>query len=54
MAPLGQLLKDLLATGFAGTLSLELFNPEYWKQDALEVARTGLAKMRECVAKASE
>jgi 2-keto-myo-inositol isomerase len=52
VAPLTTLLKDLFATGFAGTLSLELFNPEYWKQDALAVARTGLAKMKESVAKA--
>jgi len=33
-------------------LSLELFNPNYWKQDALEVAKIGLAKMKEAVAKA--
>jgi hypothetical protein len=30
-------------------LSLELFNRDYWKQDALEVARTGLQKMRAVV-----
>jgi hypothetical protein len=28
-------------------LSLELFNPAYYKQDPLEVARRGLGKMRE-------
>lgn len=32
-------------------LSLELFNREYWKQDALEVARTGLQKLKKVVAK---
>jgi sugar phosphate isomerase/epimerase len=53
VAPLTQLLRDLFATGFCGTLSLELFNPEYWKQDALLVARTGLEKMKEAVAKAT-
>lgn len=53
VAPLTPALQALFATGFRGTLSLELFNPEYWKQDALEVARTGLAKMKEAVAKAS-
>jgi 2-keto-myo-inositol isomerase len=53
VAPLTQILRDLFATGFAGTLSLELFNPTYWKQDALLVAQTGLAKMRESVAKAT-
>jgi sugar phosphate isomerase/epimerase len=51
IAPLTQLLRDLFATGFTGTLSLELFNPTYWKQDALEVAQTGLAKMKAAVAK---
>jgi 2-keto-myo-inositol isomerase len=53
VAPLTPMLRDLFATGFAGTLSLELFNPTYWKQDALEVARTGLGKMKEAVAKAA-
>ena len=52
VAPLASILKDLFLTGFSGTLSLELFNPEYWKQDPLEVARTGLAKMKQSVAKA--
>jgi sugar phosphate isomerase/epimerase len=52
VAPLAQILRDLFATGFRGTLSLELFNPEYWKQDALEVARTGLEKMKRAVAEA--
>ena len=33
-------------------LSLELFNREYWNQDALLVARTGLEKTREAVQKA--
>jgi 2-keto-myo-inositol isomerase len=53
VAPLTALLRDLLATGFQGTLSLELFNPEYWKQDALQVARTGLEKMKEAVGMAT-
>jgi hypothetical protein len=30
-------------------LSLELFNQDYWKQDALTVAKTGLEKMRKLV-----
>jgi 2-keto-myo-inositol isomerase len=33
-------------------LSLELFNREYWKQDPLEVAKTGLTKMKASVEKA--
>ncbi len=53
VAPLTQILRDLLASGFRGTLSLELFNPTYWKDDPLNVARTGLAKMKEAVAKAA-
>jgi 2-keto-myo-inositol isomerase len=50
IAPLSRILRDLLAIGFRGTLSLELFNRDYWKQDALAVARTGLEKMRAAVA----
>jgi sugar phosphate isomerase/epimerase len=49
VAPLRQVLRDLRALGFRGVLSLELFNREYWKQDALTVARTGLEKMRAVV-----
>jgi sugar phosphate isomerase/epimerase len=52
VAPLRQVLRDLRGLGFRGILSLELFNREYWKQDALAVARTGLEKMR-AVARAS-
>jgi hypothetical protein len=33
-------------------LSLELFNPTYWKQDPLAVAKAGLAKMKAAVNKA--
>jgi sugar phosphate isomerase/epimerase len=51
VAPLVPMLRDLFATGFRGTLSLELFNRTYWEQDALAVARTGLEKMKEVVAK---
>jgi sugar phosphate isomerase/epimerase len=46
VAPLANILHDLRTIGFSGTLSLELFNPRYWQQDPLTVARTGLAKMR--------
>jgi 2-keto-myo-inositol isomerase len=51
VAPLTEILTTLFSNGFAGTLSLELFNPEYWKQDPLLVARTGLEKMKAAVAK---
>lgn len=49
VAPLAQIFRDLRNAGFRGWLSLELFNPEYWKQDALMVARTGLEKTRAAV-----
>jgi sugar phosphate isomerase/epimerase len=49
VAPLPAILRDLRQLGFRGYLSLELFNREYWKQDALTVARTGLEKMRAAV-----
>ncbi|HEY2411668.1 MAG TPA: sugar phosphate isomerase/epimerase family protein [Pirellulaceae bacterium] len=53
VAPLTQIVRDLLATGFNGALSLELFNRAYWEQDALTVARTGLEKMKAAVGQAS-
>jgi sugar phosphate isomerase/epimerase len=52
VAPLTDLVRQLHRLGFRGLLSLELFNRGYWKQDALAVARAGLAKMKAVVAKA--
>ena len=52
IAPLTQILRDLHANGSGAVLSLELFNPTYWQQDALEVAKTGLSKMKAAVNKA--
>jgi sugar phosphate isomerase/epimerase len=49
VAPLAEFFRDLFAAGFRGMLSLEVFNREYWKQDALAVARTGLDKLRAVV-----
>jgi sugar phosphate isomerase/epimerase len=49
IAPLGPMLRDLYAIGYRGMLSLELFNRDYWKQDATLVARTGLEKLRAVV-----
>lgn len=49
-APMKEILADLKMMGGKKVLSLELFNPDYWKQDALEVAKTGLEKMRALVA----
>jgi sugar phosphate isomerase/epimerase len=53
IAPMGELLRILNSIGFKGYFSLELFNREYWKQNARTVARTGLEKMRAVVASAS-
>lgn len=50
VAPNGEIYRLLRDMGFRGALSLELFNPGYWQQDALDVARTGLRKMKETVA----
>lgn len=42
--PLEQTLKDLKNTGFKGCVSLELYNPDYWEKDLMNVAKTGLEK----------
>jgi 2-keto-myo-inositol isomerase len=52
IAPLTAFFRTLKAIGFTGSLSVELFNREYWKQDALTVARTSVEKMRAAVKKA--
>ncbi len=52
VAPMKEIFGALREAGFAGYLSLELFNPEYWKQDAQQVATTGLEKTKAAVAKA--
>lgn len=52
IAPLGDILRTLNRTGSSCVLSLELFNRSYWQQDPIEVAKTGLAKMKASVAAA--
>lgn len=52
-APLVDILRLLRQTGGQRVLSLEVFNRTYWQQDALVVAKTGLAKMKR-VAEVSE
>jgi sugar phosphate isomerase/epimerase len=49
VAPLGTLFRALRDVGYRGMLSLEVFNREYWTQDALYVARSGLEKTRAAV-----
>jgi 2-keto-myo-inositol isomerase len=46
VAPLKDVFAALRQSGYAGFVSLELFNRGYWKQDPHEVARTGLAKTK--------
>jgi len=53
-APLKQIVRILRDIGFKGVLSLELFNRDYWKQDAKEVAKAGLEKMKKVVRESLE
>jgi 2-keto-myo-inositol isomerase len=48
-APFDLIIPYLRNAGGKKVLSLELFNKEYWAQDALEVAKTGLKKMKNVV-----
>jgi len=52
-APLTEILRTLRQTGGQKVLSLEVFNRQYWQQDPLEVAKTGLAKMKAVAQRAS-
>lgn len=51
VAPLADILRTFHNTGGQKVLSLELFNRKLWTEDPLEVARTGLAKMKAVVEK---
>ncbi|MBN2271235.1 MAG: sugar phosphate isomerase/epimerase [Sedimentisphaerales bacterium] len=51
IAPITQIIRDLLANHSSAVLSLELFNPIYYQQDPLAVAKTGLEKMKSAVEK---
>ncbi len=53
VAPLDYILSNLIAGGFRGVLSLELFNREYWQQPPADVAKKGLEKMQAAVARVS-
>ncbi len=46
IAPLKTLIRDLKAIGYRGPLSVELFNPDLWKDDPAVVAQTALEKTR--------
>lgn len=47
--PLPDMIRTLRKGHYHGAISLELFNPDYWKQDPREVARIGLEKMKAVV-----
>ena len=53
VAPFGQIITYLKNSGGKKIISLELFNRTYWEKDALEVARTGLQKMKDLVNRVS-
>jgi sugar phosphate isomerase/epimerase len=50
IAPVKDIVKMVLESGFRGVLSLELFNRSYWAQDPNVVAATGLQKMKASLA----
>ena len=50
--PLKRALNLLAAINYRGPLSLEMFNPEHYKQDPKQVAETGLKKMRDQITSA--
>ena len=52
VAPLEEILRTLATVGFRGFLSLELFNADYWKREAVDVCREGLEKTRRVVERA--
>ena len=46
VGPLREIERLALAQGYEGYVSLELFNPELWTRDPLEVAKIGMEKMQ--------
>ena len=53
IAPLTEVFQELRAIGYSGVLSIELFNPAYYKLDPLTVAKTALQKLRAAVQKSA-
>jgi sugar phosphate isomerase/epimerase len=45
--PLKEVVETLKRIGYKGVISLELFNPNYWRMDLGEVAKIGMNKMLE-------
>lgn len=46
VADLGRVIANLRTIDYHGPISLELFNPELWTKDPLEVAKIGLERIR--------
>ena len=46
VGPLREIEQLALAQGYEGYVSLELFNPDLWDQDPIEVAKIGMEKMQ--------
>lgn len=54
IAPLGQLFRDLRDIGYRGAVSIELFNPDYYRQDPARVARAAIEKTQAAIAAAAQ
>jgi 2-keto-myo-inositol isomerase len=52
-APYKQIITELKNMGGTKVLSLEIFNENYWKMDALAVCKLGVEKMKKVVALAN-
>lgn len=50
VADLPGVIANLRTIGYRGPLSLELFNPKLWRQDPLEVAKTGCERLKALIA----
>ncbi|MCD6289044.1 MAG: sugar phosphate isomerase/epimerase [Anaerolineae bacterium] len=46
VGPVREMLSILQEKGYKGSVSLELFNQDYWKQQPVDVARLGIEKLR--------
>jgi 2-keto-myo-inositol isomerase len=46
VAPIQAMLRSLQQSGFAGVLSIEIFNEDYWKLPAIDAAKRGLETMQ--------
>lgn len=50
IAPIAKVFQTVMASGFRGVVSLELFNRKYWELDPLENATVGLKKTKAALA----